>query len=73
MHEPGEKDPAPLKLTEAVGVDTVPESVSLTDAVHEDATPTVTDDGVHTTPVDVERLDTDSDQVLALEACARSP
>ncbi len=44
-----------LKLTDPVGVETVPGAVSLTVAVHVVDWPTTTDPGEHDTDVDVDR------------------
>jgi hypothetical protein len=57
VHELALKLPAPLELkpTVPVGALAVPASVSVTNAVHDDARPTATVVGEHVTPVDVER------------------
>ncbi len=47
--------PPSVKATVPAGVDAVPDAVSFTNAVHDDAWPTGTVDGVHTTVVVVAR------------------
>lgn len=56
--EPAKVPGAPVlvKATVPVGVLVVPTSVSVTVAVHVDACPMLTLEGVHTIPVDVARL-----------------
>jgi hypothetical protein len=69
-NEPLEPEP---KLTVPVGVAAVPESVSVTVAVHVDGEPTTTGFGAHDTPVEVERVLTVSRVVPELIPWAPSP